>query len=78
MLKIVGNDITVSGKVRVADWGNARHRDVDNVVIVDVQERLKGLVALDDKTTFQNPAPGLQQYTPGGEDLRNKILSRGF
>ena len=75
---IVGDDLAIDGDVRVADWGNARHRDVDGLVITDVQERPKGLVTLSDHSTLQNPAPGLAQYVPGGAGLRERILSRGF
>ena len=75
---IVGNDVTVDGQVRVVSWGNARHRNVADLTIVDVHERLKGLVTLEDKSTLQNPPPGLEQYAAGGDELRNRILSRGF
>lgn len=77
-VSIIGDDVIVDGKVRIADWKNARHRDVDDLMIVDVQERPKGLVCLEDKTSLQNPAPGLEQYTPGGAGIRSKILGRGF
>ena len=77
-LIIRGDEVTVDGRPRVCDWGNARHHDVHDLVIVEVHERHKGLVTLEDKTTFQNPPPGLEQYLPGGAGLRGRIMSRGF
>lgn len=75
---IRGDSLLVDGQARCADWGNARHRDVVDLMITDVQERPKGLVTLEDRTTFQNPQPGLEQFTPGGDCLRSRIMSRGF
>ena len=71
----------MDGRVRVVEWRNARRRQIPppGRTITDVQECAKGLVALDDKSSVQNPAPGLEQYTPGGETrLRFKIMERGF
>ena len=77
-LTIMGDALLIDGVERVASWGNARHHDVVDLRIVEVQERPKGLVTLEDRTTLQNPPPGLEQYSPGGSGLRTRILSRGF
>ena len=77
-LTIMGDALLIDGVERVASWGNARHHDVVDLRIMEVQERPKGLVTLEDRTTLQNPPPGLEQYCPGGSGLRTRILSRGF
>jgi len=77
-LTIQGDALLIDGVERVVSWGNARHHDVVDLRIVEVQERPKGLVTLEDRTTLQNPPPGLEQYCPGGSGLRTRILSRGF
>ena len=71
-VSIRGTEVYVEGQFRCVEWGNCRRRDVDDLVISDVQPKPKGLVVLEDRSTFQNPLPGLEQFTPGGDGLRSK------
>lgn len=77
-VSIVGDQVFVDGQSREVEWWGARHCDVDDLLITDVQARLHGVVTLEDRSTFENPpapcpalvrrtsAPVLVGGVPGG------------
>ena len=61
-VEIIGDRVILDGKERFfhweqLSWGQARHTDLSGV-ITNVDERIKGLVTLQDGTDFENPMAG--------------------